>query len=94
MRESTVEGRLRTLVQREGGMSFKLSPTLAGLPDRVVLYKGALYFVELKRPGGALSPIQRHRHKELRQHGMTVVVLSSTDEVTEWVTSITIGDTE
>ena len=44
-----------------------------GWPDLIFLFQGQLYGIELKRPGGRLSPAQRDRHRRLARQGMSVV---------------------
>lgn len=44
-----------------------------GWPDLIFISRGRLYGIELKRPGGKLSPAQRDRHRRLMNQGMSVV---------------------
>ena len=46
-----------------------------GLPDRVFLFAGRVAFVEFKRPGGKVTPLQLQKHAELTEHGFTVLVV-------------------
>lgn len=86
MREREVEMRLRMQVYRAGGMCFKIAPTTAGLPDRLVICpSGRMLLVELKAPGGKLQPVQREVHKRLAQRGVHVRVLTSIERVDEFV---------
>lgn len=86
MRESSIERRLSTLVQRAGGISVKIPPVAAGAPDRLILLPvGQMFLVETKAPGGSLRPIQRAWHERAAKAGITVHVLSSKAEVEEWV---------
>ena len=93
MRESSIERRLRLLITRAGGLCYKLAPTIRGMPDRLVVYQGQMFMVELKSPAGRLSPIQRVRHRELAERGIDVAVLNSIDDVETW-TSELIGESE
>lgn len=86
--ESEHEGYLRKEVKKLGGMSMKLIPMVAGYPDRLIILPGNdITLAELKTTTGNLSPIQRHRHAQLRALGVNVVVLSGTTEIQEWVGS-------
>ena len=60
MRESSIERGLVQRIKRAGGLCLKLSPVgLAGIPDRLVLLPGGrVFFIELKRPGGVIAPLQ------------------------------------
>ena len=67
--ESDLEREARTFVTRQGGLFLKLQGT-AGWPDRLVLLpNGCSFFVEFKRIGGQLSPLQRHYLQELKLLG-------------------------
>ena len=77
---------MHRLVKLGGGLSFKLAPTVKGLPDRlVVLPHGQVFLVELKAVGGRLSPAQRVLHRRLAQRGVEVKVLTGPGEVRAWV---------
>lgn len=59
----------------------------AGLPDYVAL-KGCAQplFVEVKRPGGKLSPAQEAKIAELRQaYNLLVAVVDSPEALAEWL---------
>ena len=87
--EKEIERFLCSEVSKKGGMCLKLiSPSMAGIPDRLVILNG-FYFVELKRPkGGKLSPIQTAVHKKLAQAGAPVTVLKNKEEVESFVRNI------
>jgi len=87
-RERAVEQYLRRQVEARGGRCVKFDPSSArGWPDRIVLLpRGHLIWVELKRPeGGKVSSAQRVAHEELRRLGQNVVVLKSKEEVDEFL---------
>lgn len=84
--ESSLEAYFYHAVRVAGGLVVKLAPTVRGIPDRLVfLPGGVMALVELKATGGALSPIQRHRHAELATLGTPVVVLTGRSEVATWI---------
>lgn len=86
MRESAIEKYLGQRVKAMGGLSVKLSPTILGIPDRlVVLPGGRHYFVELKQPRGRLSEIQKEIHRRLETLGHPVAVLWNKQEVDLWL---------
>ena len=89
MRERVVEQRLTSSVKSLGGWSVKLLPSVAGLPDRIVLLPGGrIEFVELKAPTGRLSAVQEVIHDRLSSLGFSVSVLYSPEQVDEWVMSL------
>lgn len=90
MRENVVERRLTTRVNALGGMCVKVTPVShSGIPDRLVLLPdGRSLWVELKRPGGEVKPHQVERHRRMAAINHPVVVLSSCDEVDDWIDSL------
>lgn len=83
--ESLAERLLHDRVMAAGGLCPKLAPVDAGIPDRLVIWEGRVYLVELKRPGGRVRPIQAAWHNRARQAGVEVVLLSGTVEVSAWL---------
>ena len=84
--ERDVESYLVRCVKAVGGRCVKFNPeSMRGMPDRVVMFpQGRLWWVELKKPkGGRLSPVQVHRHKELRDLGQNVAVVWCKEDVDE-----------
>lgn len=70
--EKEIESKLREMVERRGGMCLKWTcPGWAGVPDRIVLLpRGRIVFVELKRPkGGKVSSRQEWWSKKLQALG-------------------------
>ncbi len=53
MRENKIESTFVTATKKRGGLCLKfVSPSMAGVPDRLVLLPGAHFaFVEMKAPG-------------------------------------------
>ena len=89
MLEKIVEKKLISAVNEIGGKAYKFSsPGNNGVPDRIVLYKGKCYFVELKRTGGDLSRIQNVVIKRFEQLGFKVRVLDSVDKVGDFISEI------
>ena len=75
--ERDVEQYLVSEVSKHGGLCVKFIPDhRRGMPDRIVMLPtGVLVWVETKRPkDGEVSAVQKHRHKELRALGQTVVL--------------------
>lgn len=85
MREKIIEQRLVKVVMNNGGVALKLaSPTMNGLPDRLVLLPGGrLCFVEVKAPGRIPRPLQIKRHQRLRDLGFLVFVLDDPNKIEE-----------
>ena len=52
-----------------------------GIPDVLVVHQGRVIFVEIKRPGGRLSPTQKAMHERITSAGAVVTTCHSVDEV-------------
>lgn len=92
VRESVIERQFSQMVRARGGVAVKMAPTIAGIPDRLVLWpNGRSHLVELKTSTGGLRAIQVHRHKELAAMGHPVVVLRGEQEIQDWVDDIQLG---
>lgn len=82
MLERSVEAGLVEKVKRRGGLCYKfVSPGCSGVPDRLIIYKGKVTFVELKQTYGRLSPIQKRTIERMRYHGATVYVVYGSEGV-------------
>lgn len=97
MLEAQLESYFRKRVRMAlGGVVIKLAPTLAGVPDRlVILPEGRIFLVELKTETGRLSPIQTVWHAKARDLKAPVDVLFGKAAIDAWVThnlSNSVGD--
>ncbi|MEA4973955.1 hypothetical protein SDC9_105220 [bioreactor metagenome] len=83
MLEKTIEKKFATAVKKRGGIAVKfVSPSFAGMPDRLCLLPGGkLGFVEIKAPGKKPRPLQIARHKLLRQLGFKVFILDNVTQI-------------
>lgn len=83
MREKYIERALVHAVKTAGGICPKfVSPGFAGMPDRLVLLPGgAAGFVEVKAPGKKPRPLQKSRHRLLRELGFRVYVLDNPAQI-------------
>lgn len=82
--EREIEAKLRLMVVRAGGKCLKwVCPGWSGVPDRIVLLpRGRIVFVELKRPKGSkVSELQRWWAKELRTLGFTYEKVKNVDDL-------------
>jgi hypothetical protein len=53
---------------------------IPGVPDLIAIKDGRTFALELKAPGGRLTPAQRHAHEVLRAAGAEIGVAHSTDQ--------------
>ena len=85
MKETEIEKKLVLKVKAKGGIAPKfVSPSYAGMPDRLVLLPGGVFaFAELKAPGMKPRPLQVSRHRLLRSLGFKVYVIDGTEQIEE-----------
>ena len=83
MLEKIIEHKLTVAVKKAGGIAVKfVSPSSAGMPDRLVLLPdGLIAFVELKAPGKRPRPLQEARHRLLRSLGFRVYVIDHPEQI-------------
>jgi len=85
--EKHIEAHLVKRVKEIGGIAYKfVSPAHRGVADRVVcLPNGVVWFVELKAPGGRLSPLQKVFEDDMARLRQRYVCLWSKEQVDVWV---------
>lgn len=83
MNEKQIENKLTTAVKKAGGIVPKLvCPGFAGMPDRLILLPdGHVGFAELKAPGKKPRPLQKARHRLLRELGFKVYVIDDIAQI-------------
>lgn len=84
MKESAVETAIRKHAELKGCVFLKLAPVPGsnGKPDRLVLAPGGkAMFLELKKPGEKLEPLQEWWQRRLRSMG----------HVSEWCDNAAVG---
>lgn len=86
MLEKTVETYFVQTVKKLGGKAYKFSsPSRRGVCDRLaVMPNGVVWFVELKRPTGKMTPLQEIFAKDMRQLGQKYACLWSKEDVDKW----------
>ena len=85
MLETSLETKLRLLVQKMGGFCIKLNPQWnIGIPDRVIILPKRVIFVELKRPGSRrLSTTQKFWRDRLQLLGCEYWLCNSEQRIEE-----------
>ena len=56
-----------------------------GFPDLFCVIQGRAAFIEVKKPGGCVSPEQEKVHAILRKHGAHVAVCYSVDDAEKFI---------
>lgn len=73
--EQQIQTKIKKKLELEGWFVIKLITTSCnGIPDLLCLRNGITMFVEVKRPNGKLSELQKVRIKELREKGFKVKI--------------------
>jgi hypothetical protein len=86
MLENEIKQYLRKAVHDMGGICLNFnSPGYTGVPDKLVLYRGNIFCVELKQPCGRLSLRQKRVIEKFSSVGVKVYVLKSIDEVKQFI---------
>lgn len=89
--ESDIERYLVRRVKELGGRAYKfVSPTNRGVADRlIVLPGGRVWFVEVKKIGGRLSPLQRFFAEEIKALGCNYAIVWTKEDVDVFIASST-----
>jgi hypothetical protein len=88
MLEKDVESYLTKRVKEINGLSYKWLSTITGVPDRLVIYNGRMYPVEVKTPKGVVSDRQAIVFNEIALRGVPVVVVRSKSDVEALIEAI------
>ncbi|HEK9982051.1 TPA: VRR-NUC domain-containing protein [Streptococcus equi subsp. zooepidemicus] len=83
LRESDIEKYLVRKVKEKGGLAIKfVSPSLSGIPDRLLLLPlGKFAFVELKTPGKKPRPLQLKRMDDFKRLGFRSFVIDDKKQI-------------
>ena len=90
MEEKKIESKLVKAVKQRGGFCLKfVSPSLDGIPDRIVLLPGRrIAFVETKTTGEKMRPLQVRRKRQFEQLGFKVYCLDEANKIEEMLNDI------
>lgn len=83
LRESDIEEYLVRKVKEKGGLAIKfVSPSLTGIPDRLLLLPGGKFaFVELKAKGKKPRPLQIKRMGDFKKLGFKCFVIDDKEMI-------------
>jgi hypothetical protein len=94
MRESKIEGYLRTEIAKLGGWMQKMtSPGTKGPPDNIVMWPDRPHpwhdveFIETKAPKGKLEMLQQRDHTRRRAMGFVVHVIWTMEQAEQYLRS-------
>lgn len=90
--EAEIERYFVKQVKAVGGQAYKFkSVNHRGVSDRIAcMPNGQAWFVELKKPGGKLSPLQKLFADDMADMGQLYRCLWSKEDVDQWLRSLTL----
>lgn len=83
MREKTVENSIKRYLDNIGAWYIKTHGSMfskAGTPDIIACVKGTFVAIEVKKPGGVVSELQKAHIKLIQQAGGVAFVTDSLEE--------------
>jgi len=79
--EKDIQAKIKKQLERSGWLVIKLIQTsLNGIPDLLCIRDGESVFIEVKRPGGKVSPLQTYRIEQLKSKHIQVLIAQSTKD--------------
>lgn len=84
MNEKTVENQIKRYLDRLGVWYMKVHGSAfqkAGVPDLIACIGGRFVGIEVKRPGGRVSPLQKLNIEEIQRSGGVAFVAYSVEDV-------------
>lgn len=79
--EKQIEQYLKQSITEIGGICEKFMASRKGVPDRIIIHKNGMFFVELKAPDGKLSPSQKKVIYEYTARKALVLVIDAKDQI-------------
>lgn len=88
--EGIIENYLIKLSKIHDAICWKfVSPGQRGVPDRIVIHDGQVYFIELKSETGTLSETQKLKINTLKKHKANVYVMNAKEQIDKFFKKIT-----
>ena len=73
--EQKIQKKIIDKMEAQGWYVIKLMKTNKnGIPDLICLKKDETLFIEVKKPGGKVSELQKYRINELKKFGLKAIV--------------------
>lgn len=89
MRESTIENKVNKYAESKGWLQYKFqSANNRGVPDRIYIRNGAVFFIEFKATGKKPTGLQKDTHDELRSQYVQVFVCDNVEHGYEIINSM------
>jgi len=69
MKESDIERKVAAYCKKNGLLTYKfVSPSSRGVPDRIIMGRDRILFLELKQPNKKPTALQEHEINRINQH--------------------------
>lgn len=92
MKEKQIEKKVCDFASSLGWLVRKYSSQYrAGMPDRIFMRDGQVFWIEFKKPGGKVSPIQQFEIETMQAHGMEVFIVDDVEHGKQIVATQTEG---
>lgn len=93
MNEKLLEKKLKKEVEKLGGLCLKFtSPGYNGVPDRVILLAGGVFWAELKSDDAQLSSRQQFVRKEFGKKGHFIFIIRNEETLNDFLNFISKGN--
>lgn len=79
VRESYIERKVCEYAKEKGVLVFKCTGH-KGIPDRIFLYQGRVFYIEFKAPGKKPTVLQERVHRKIREQGIMVFVIDNIED--------------
>lgn len=78
--EKTIEKKYCDIAKKHGWIPYKFSsPNNRGVPDRIFIRDGVIFWIEFKRKNKKPTPKQNEVHKKMRKAGCVIHVIDRID---------------
>lgn len=76
--EQQIQSKIKKYAEGKGWIVIKtIKLSEAGYPDLFMFKNGKTLFIEVKKPGGVVSPLQELRQRQLRQQGFNCEIIDN-----------------
>lgn len=80
MRESVIEKKVSDYAKAKGWLAYKfVSPNQKGVPDKIFIGGGEMFFIEFKALGKKPTKLQESVFVKLRKEGFEVYIIDSVE---------------
>jgi Holliday junction resolvase-like predicted endonuclease len=86
MTEQAIQNSIVSYLKKQGYLVYKLiTVSEAGVPDLIIHKQSHTFYIEVKKKGGRLSPIQKYQIAKLRKTGIDVIITDNLQEIKDYI---------